>query len=122
IALVDLQPRAVLHAMHRTLRARAVVDDDGDVARHRHQIAVGVARQITVADRHHAIEIRLDETLIGKLRRAADVERAHGELRARLTDRLRRDDADRLAHVDRRAARQIAPVAGPADAVFGLAG
>jgi hypothetical protein len=56
------------------------------------------------------------------LRRAADVEGAHGELRARLADRLRRDDADRLAHVDRRAAGEIAPVALAADAVLGLAG
>ena len=50
------------------------------------------------------------------LRRAADVERTHRQLRARLTDRLGGDDADRLADVDRRAARKIAPVALGADA------
>src|SRR5690606_24658419 len=55
------------------------------------------------------------------LRRAADVERAHGQLRARLTDRLRRDDAHGLADVDRRAAREIAPIAGRAYALFGFA-
>ena len=82
----------------------------------------GVAREVAVADLHRAVEVRLDERLIGELRRAADVEGAHRELRARLADRLRRDDADRLAHVDRRAAREIAPVAGAADAVLGLAG
>ena len=60
--------------------------------------------------------------LVDHLRRAADVEGAHGELRARLADRLRRDDADRLAHIDRRAAGQIAPVALGADADLGLAG
>src|SRR5205807_1230808 len=54
--------------------------------------------------------------------RAADVEGAHGELGARLADRLRRDDADRLAEIDRRAAGKIAPVALGADAVLGLAG
>jgi hypothetical protein len=32
------------------------------------------------------------------VRRAADVEGTHGELRAGLADRLRRDDADGLAH------------------------
>ena len=67
-------------------------------------------------------KFELDERLLGDLRRAADVEGAHGELGARLADRLRRDDADRLAHVDRRAAGEIAPVAGAADAVLGLAG
>jgi hypothetical protein len=51
------------------------------------------------------------------LRRAADVEGAHGQLGARLADRLGGDDADRFADVDRRAAGQIAPVAGAADAV-----
>ena len=40
----------------------------------------------------------------GDRRRAADVEGAHGELRARLADRLRRDDADRLTRIDGRAA------------------
>ena len=62
-------------------------------------------------------KFELDERLLGDLRRAADVERAHGELGARLANRLRRNHADRLAHVDRGAAREIAPVAGAADAV-----
>ena len=73
---------------------------------------------MAVAELHHAVEIGLDEGLIRDLRRAADVEGAHGELRARLADRLRRDDADRLAHVDGRAARQIAPVAFAAQTPF----
>src|SRR5690606_7672277 len=41
---------------------------------------------------------------------------------ARLADRLRGDDADGLADVDARAARQIAAVAGRADAALGRAG
>ena len=90
--------------------------------RHDDQFAVGVPRHVAVADPHRALEVGLDEGLIGDLRRAADVEGAHRELRARLADRLRRDDADRLAHVDRRAAGEIAAVAGAADAVLRLAG
>jgi hypothetical protein len=44
---------------------------------------------------------RLASTAIWKVR--------IGELRARLADRLRRDDADRLAEVHHVPARQIAP-------------
>ena len=50
------------------------------------------------------------------------MEGAHGELRTRLADRLGGDDADRFADIDRRAARQIAPVAAGADARRGQAG
>ena len=49
------------------------------------------------------------------------MEGAHGELRARLADRLRGDDAHRLAQIDRRAAGKITPIAFGADAVAGLA-
>ena len=42
-------------------------------------------------------------------RRAADVERAHRQLRARLADRLRRDDADRETQLDQPAGREVAP-------------
>src|SRR5215472_15220146 len=54
--------------------------------------------------------------------RTTDVEGAHGELRARLADRLRGDDAHGLADRDRPAPCEIAPVAARADAVAGLAG
>src|SRR5439155_14269333 len=55
-------------------------------------------------------------------RRAADVERAHGQLRAGLADRLRGDDADRFADVDLAPAGEVAAVALDADAAPGLAG
>ena len=55
-------------------------------------------------------------------RHTAGVERAHGELRARLADRLRRDDADRLTDLHEPTGREVAPVAHPADALAGLAG
>src|SRR5439155_13293644 len=50
------------------------------------------------------------------------VEGTHGELRARLTDRLGGDDADRLADVDPLARGHVAAVAGLAHAVLGVAG
>ena len=53
---------------------------------------------------------------------AAGVERPHGELGARLADRLGGDDADRLADVDQPAGGERAAVARRADADLGLAG
>jgi hypothetical protein len=50
------------------------------------------------------------------------VEGTHGQLRARLTDRLRGDDADSFTDVDRRAARKVTAVAGSADAGLDFAG
>src|SRR5207248_11026075 len=51
------------------------------------------------------------------LRRPSDMDSAHGELRARLADGLRRDNAYGFANVHRRAAREVAAVALAAYAV-----
>ena len=72
--------------------------------------------------RHARLEEFLDarQTLGDVFRRAGDtagVEGTHRQLRARLADGLRRDDAHRVADLDELARRQIAPVAQPADAV-----
>ena len=57
-----------------------------------------------------------------RLRHAADVEGAHGELRARLADRLGGDDADRHAFLDQVAGGQVHAVAQPAEPSGRLAG
>ena len=59
VALVDLQARAVLDAMHGALGAVGAHDHDRDIARHDHQVALGVAREMTVADPHRAVEVRI---------------------------------------------------------------
>ena len=70
-----------------------------------------------------AVVLGLDLRLLEHLRRrAADVERPHGELRAGLADGLRGDDADGLAELDQAAGRQVAAVAIDADAVLAFAG
>src|SRR6185437_10304842 len=71
---------------------------------------------------HRAVEVALDERAVDKVRRAADVERTHRQLRAGLTDRLSGDDADSFTDVDRRAASKIAAVALGADAADRFAG
>ena len=54
-------------------------------------------------------------------RDTARVEGSHRELRARLADRLRGDDADRVADLDQPAGRQVAAVAVRADPLPQLA-
>ena len=53
---------------------------------------------------------------------AAGVEGSHGKLRTRLTDRLCRDDTDRLADLNRLAGRHVGTVALRANAVHALTG
>ena len=100
-----------------------VIVDDRQLARPRHRDAtparIDDRRQLAIFDR--AVRHRLEVRGLVELGGAADVEGPHRQLRARLTDRLRGDDADRLADVDRRAAGEIAPVAGGADAADALA-
>src|SRR4030095_11668683 len=98
-------------------------DRDFAVAVHHHQVAALVGHGIEVDELEDTVVACLERGLLGApARRAADVERAHGELRAGLADRLRRDDADRLTEVDHVPARQIAPVAADADALARLTG
>ena len=107
------------------LALAAEVIDHADLARarHRHQVPLLVLHGLDVMEADHALVAHLDAAGRRRARgRAADVEGAHGELRARLADRLRGDDAHRLADGDRPAARQIAPVAVRAHAVARLAG
>src|SRR5690606_16473814 len=75
-----------------------------------------VAHDIAVADRDLAFIGGFQEGSIHDLRRAAHVEGTHGELGARLTDRLRRDDAHGLADIDRRTTCKVAAVANGTDA------
>ena len=111
-AFVGEQLRAVGHAVARLLAARLVEQHQLAVAAHHDRDARRVDDDVAVLDPHLGVERRLDRGLLGAaLHRAADVEGAHGELGARLADRLRGDDADRLADIDHGAAREIAAIA-----------
>ena len=78
-----------------------------------------------LALRHARLEQLLDARQTAgdvDTRDTARVEGTHRELRARLADRLRRDDADRIADLHQRARAQVPAVALLADAVARLAG
>ena len=67
---------------------------------------------LEVVELDDALVLRIERRLLrDPRRRAADVERAHRQLRAGLADRLRGDDADRQAQLDQLAGRQVAAVA-----------
>ena len=58
------------------------------------------------------VVLRLDDRLLeGLARSAADVERPHRQLRARLANRLRGDNADRFAQFHELAGGEVASVA-----------
>ena len=124
VAVLDLQRRAVRHLVALALAAVVVLDHHLAGARDDDELALGVghvAHQRREADgaRGLALELRRRG---GPRRGAADVERPHRELRARLADRLRGDDADRFADVDEVAAAEVAAVALGAQAVARVAG
>ena len=100
-ALVDQQLGAVGNAMARALAAVLVDQNDLAVAPHDDRDALAVDDDVAVLDRDLGVIDRLDRGLLRTaLHGAADVEGAHGQLRARLADRLGGDDADGLADID----------------------
>src|ERR671924_777821 len=71
---------------------------------------------------HHPGALRLVlRGLDHAARGAADVERPHRQLRARLTDGLGGNDADRLAELGQPAGAEVAAVAKDADPPLGVA-
>ena len=121
-AFLRQQLGAVAELVHRPVDA--VLVDDGDLhgARHDDLLAVGVGQQVGAAELRACPPGSPRGRLRAALGDAADVEGPHRQLGAGLADRLRGDDADRLAGVHLGAAGEVAPVALGADAVLGLAG
>src|SRR5258705_11795522 len=89
-----------------------------------HLLALGVGDVAYLRrETHGAVRLRLDLVRHrGARSRSSDVEGAHGELRARLADRLGRDHADGLADIDGGTARKAASIAGGAQAPARMAG
>src|SRR5207248_9502063 len=119
----DLDLGAVHDRVALALAAALVGHRDLTVAVGGHQVAVAVDDGAQVVELHQARALGL---VLGRLHdtagSAADVERPHGELGARLTDGLGGDDADRLPQLGQPARAQVAAVAQHADAPLGVAG
>src|SRR5438067_7014693 len=120
---LDLQLGAVHDRVALALPAALVGHADLAVAVGGHEVAVAVHDRAQVVELHDARALGL---VLGGLDdaagRAADVEGPHRELRARLADRLRGDDADRLAQLGQPARAEVAAVAQHTDAALGITG
>ena len=107
-----VQPGAVGQAVALALAAGLVDDDELAVAVHDDPVVLSRLTTLDVLELDDAVVARLERRLLGAdLTDAADVERTHRQLRARLADRLGGDDADRLADVDHVPAGEVAAVA-----------
>ena len=129
--LAALDRVSVTHHEHGTVRqlvtlalaAHLVGDHDLTRTRHRHQVAVGMLHGLDVVQPDSTGVLDLDAVHGRRTRRGTtDMEGTHRELGTGLTDRLGRDNADRLTDVHLVTARQIAPVTLSADAVARLTG
>ena len=117
LVLVDLQESAGRHFVFLDLAALVVDQRDFAVAREHDPLAVGVGDDLEPRVLDDAAALGLDIALLDVvLTDAADVERPHRELRARLADALGGDDAHGHALFDQRAGRQVHAVAVAADA------
>ena len=129
--LIDLDVVAVAHLNIGVLGQRILVVDDVD--RDHLELARAVVLDLQL---DHAVDLGDDGLVLGHARLeelldarqalrdvvygagdAAGVEGTHGELRARLADGLRGDDAHRVARRGQATLAEVAPVARAADAV-----
>ena len=117
------QPRTIGQAVPRLFPPGLVEQHEFKVAAHDDRYARRVHHDVAVLDLDRRLGGGLDRGLLcTALRRAADVEGAHRQLRTGFADRLGSDDPDRFADIDDRPAREIAPIAFAADAHPRLAG
>src|SRR2546423_955738 len=107
--------------MPRSLAPALVENDERAVAVHRRDLAATILDDVEFDVLDRAVHARLVLRRLFEARGSADVERAHRELRARLADTLRGDDADGLADVDGLARGEVASVTLDADAAARLA-
>ena len=119
-AILDHQVRSIGQLVLGTFQPVLVDHRDFHVPTHDDLIAVGVLDQVRIAVFDFAFLRRFLERLAATLGNTADVEGPHGQLCARLANRLCRDNADGLTGVDLGSARQVTTVTLCTDPVLGL--
>ena len=95
---VDEKLGAIGYAVACPVTSVLVLEDDFEIPAHHDRHAIRIHDHVPVVDGDHRVGRRFDRALLrATLCRTADMEGAHRELRARLTDRLCGDHADSLA-------------------------
>ena len=123
LVLVDGQVGAGGHVVFLQFAALGIEDQDLAVAGEHDLLPGVVADDLHARELDHALLLGLDLALLDVAGgRAADVEGAHRQLRARLADALGGDDAHGHALLHQRAGGKVHAVAQGADAQRGLAG
>ena len=123
LAFVDPDASAVYDVVALFFAALFVDHGDQAGAVHGNDGLAAALDHLQVDEFHEAVVAGFDLRLFGDASgRAADVEGAHGELRAGLADGLRRDDSHGLAHLDEAPGGQVAAIAARAHAAPGFAG
>ena len=127
LAVVHLQAGAVDDRIPLAVATLRVLNDQRPGAVHDNHFAGGLFGACPGLDHLQTLEagragvFRVERGLLRDSRcRSTDVERPHRQLRARLADRLRGDDADRQTELDEASGREVAAVAlGAAAAAAG---
>src|SRR3954470_16022233 len=118
---IDL--RAVHNRIALSFTLLLINDDQDAVAIHRDQFALVVANCVDIIEPNETVTLSVLSRLFADSScRTTDVERTHGELSTRLTNRLSGDDTHRFTTFDHSSGGQIASIAEPADTTLRLAG
>src|ERR1700735_1144725 len=123
LAVFDFEARAVHDVVPFLFAVLFVHNRDQAGAVHGYDRLVAALNHVQVDELHEAVVARFDFRLFGDAsRRAADVERAHRQLRAGFADGLRRDHSHSFAHLHESAGGQVSAVAPSANTAAGFAG
>ncbi len=121
--VLTAEARAVNHVVALLLAVLFIDDSDQSSAVHGDGGAATTLDVLEVHELYDAVVARFERGAFGNAGgRSADMERAHGELRAGFANRLRGNDADGLAQFDHAPGGEVAPVAQRANAAAGFAG
>jgi hypothetical protein len=106
-----VQVRAVDDLVTRDFAPALVNNGQSAVAIHGDDLALAILDGLQLDVTNRAVNARFVLRGFFQTRGSADVEGTHRELRSRLADGLRSDDADGFTDVNRTPGREVAPVA-----------